>query len=271
MGPATLGATRHLTELELENASCRAHLRGAGLEPPWRGQPRENLLLPERSVSSASRVRGPAGIGGWARGCDSKPLNQPPLPVEQRPRTWEGSRGGIQAVWADPGSPLTPGLGKMGSDTAAPRWPDCSESLAAFRLESCFPGSLGFGAGSGGWSNTLLSPGSARGRARVCVYVSVCLTLCVRAVAWPARTLPGSRPAGAPFATGSIASLPRLVNVVPSGPCRVHSCGVGTGRVHIWTRGHVLLTAVFRLERSLCSSCGGFSVTTCEQFFKVRE
>ncbi|KAJ8794660.1 hypothetical protein J1605_018838 [Eschrichtius robustus] len=136
VGPATLGATRHLTELELENASCRAHLRGAGLEPPWRGQPRENLLLPERSVSSASRVRGPAGIGGWARGCDSKPLNQPPLPVEQRPRTWEGSRGGIQAVWADPGSPLTPGLGKMGSDTAAPRWPDCSESLAAFRLES---------------------------------------------------------------------------------------------------------------------------------------
>lgn len=214
-------------------------------------------------MSSASRVRGPAG---WTGGCDSKPLNQPPLPVEQRPRTWEGSRGGIQAVWADPGSPLTPGLGKMGSDTAAPRWPDCSESLAAYRLESCFPGSLGFGAGSGGWSSQYPSQRGERARALVCV--CVCLSDCVRAVAWLARTLPGSRPVGAPFATGSIASLPRRVNVVPSGPCRVYSCGVGTGRVHIWTHGHVLLTAVFRLERSLCSSCGGFSVTIVNSFLK---
>ncbi|XDA72792.1 hypothetical protein R6Z07F_003070 [Ovis aries] len=48
VGPATLGAARHLKGLELENVSCRGHLRGAGLEPPWRGQPRENLLRPER-------------------------------------------------------------------------------------------------------------------------------------------------------------------------------------------------------------------------------
>lgn len=213
MGPATLGATRHLTELELENASC-AHLRGAGLEPPWRGQHRENLLLPERSVSSASRVRGPAGIGGWTGGCDSKPLNQPPLPVEQRPRTWEGSRGGIKAVWADPGSPLTPGLRKMGSDTAAPRWPDCSESLAAFRLESCFPGSLGFGAGSGGWSSQYPSQPGERARALVCVCLSVCLTLCAPSPGWHGLSLgrvpwgPPSRPARSrPFHVASTWSL----------------------------------------------------------------
>lgn len=48
VGPATLGATRRLTGLQLANASCRGHRRGAGREPPWRGQPRENLLRPER-------------------------------------------------------------------------------------------------------------------------------------------------------------------------------------------------------------------------------
>lgn len=45
---ATLGATRRLTGLQLENASCRGQRRGAGREPPWRGRPRENLLRPER-------------------------------------------------------------------------------------------------------------------------------------------------------------------------------------------------------------------------------
>ena len=64
MGPATRGAARHLKGLELERASCRGHLRGAGLEPPWRGQPRADPLRPERSVSSAARVLGPAGLGG---------------------------------------------------------------------------------------------------------------------------------------------------------------------------------------------------------------
>lgn len=48
VGPATRGATRRLTGLELENASCRGHRRGAGREPPWRGQPQDNLLRPER-------------------------------------------------------------------------------------------------------------------------------------------------------------------------------------------------------------------------------
>lgn len=48
VGPATLGATRRPTGLQLANASCRGHRRGAGREPPWRGQPRENLLRPER-------------------------------------------------------------------------------------------------------------------------------------------------------------------------------------------------------------------------------
>ena len=64
VGPTTLGATRGPTRLELENESYRGHRRGAGREPPWRGQLRKNLVQPERSVSSFSRVRGPAGIGG---------------------------------------------------------------------------------------------------------------------------------------------------------------------------------------------------------------
>lgn len=86
VGPATLGATWRLTGLELENKSCGGHRRGAGREPPWRGQPRENLLRPERSVSFALRDRGPATTGGWARGCDFESLNPPPLPwVWRRP------------------------------------------------------------------------------------------------------------------------------------------------------------------------------------------
>lgn len=48
VGPTTLGATRGPTRLELENQSYRGHRRGAGREPPWRGQLRKNLLRPER-------------------------------------------------------------------------------------------------------------------------------------------------------------------------------------------------------------------------------
>lgn len=60
--------------------------------PTWgrTGAPLEGAAAKEPAAARAVSVfrlarRGPARIGGWARGCDSSPLNRPPLPMEQRP------------------------------------------------------------------------------------------------------------------------------------------------------------------------------------------
>lgn len=107
------------------------------------------------------------------------------------------------------------------------------------------------------------------GSSGVCVCVCARARVSARAVACPAQTLPRARPAGAPFATGLLASLPRRVDVVlPSGPSRVHSCDGGhrtCSRLDSWARPvHSWLSS----GKSLCSSCGAFSVTACQQFFK---
>lgn len=153
VGPTTLGATSRITGLELENKSCGGHRRGAGREPPWRGQPRENLLRPERSVSFASRDRGPAATGGWAPGCDSEPLNPPPLFwVWRLPLlTWEGgvTRRDADSVGrfgslqnADP----RPGGGGLGlcNPSGGPTAPGLSP-LSGWSLASLVPSHSGLG------------------------------------------------------------------------------------------------------------------------------
>ena len=110
-------------------------------------------------------------------------------------------------------------------------------------------------------------PFSARS---VCVCVCVCLCVCV---CGPVSSRVSFR--GNPFATGSLASFPRRVDVVPldhewdshSGPFRVHSWGVGPrtcSHLDSWTHpAHSCLSS----GESFCSSCGTFSVTTYEQIF----
>lgn len=107
-------------------------------------------------------------------------------------------------MWADPGSSRTPGLAEMGSGAAAPqvgrllRAPRC---ISARVLLSWF---LRVPRGGRRWSSR--HPFWAGERFSACARV--------RAVAWPARALPRSRPAGTPLAIGSLESLPRHVDVV---------------------------------------------------------
>lgn len=205
MGPATPGAPRRLPGPELENASRGGS--GVGRDgSPLEGQPRGSLLRPERSVSAAAR---PRACRGWrvGSGCDSEPLSQPPFPWVQRPPNVGGVPRRDQAGWADPGSPGTPGLAEMGSDSAAPRMAECSGPLAALRLESCSPGFLGFSAGGGRWSSRHPSPPGER----VCVSVSVCVSARCRPAGPGSPRLASRR---APLATGSLASLARRVDVV---------------------------------------------------------
>lgn len=103
-------------------------------------------------MSSSSRVRGPGGISGYAWDCDSVPVDQPPLPSVQTPRSWEGTLGGTQEVWADPGSPRTRGLAEMGSDSAAPqvaRLPRAPRRVPAGVLACRAPSSTARGEASG--------------------------------------------------------------------------------------------------------------------------
>lgn len=124
-------------------------------------------------------------------------------------------------MWADPGLAQTPGLGKMGSDTVVPGWPDCSGPLAAFRLESCFSGSFGCGARGGGWTSQYLSqPGPC---------VCACMFVCV----WP-----GLSPGRIPRDT----LRHRLVRVLSTsrrrGPFRSHPRSqLGCGAQNVFTSG----------------------------------
>lgn len=49
-------------------------------------------------------------------------------------------------------------------------------------------------------------------------------------------------------------------------PSLVHSCGVGTGHVLIWTRGHVLLAAAFNLEKVCAHLVGHFELLLLNRF-----
>lgn len=165
-------------------------------------------------------------------------------------------------MWADPWYPRTPSLAEVESDSAAPQVAGSTapglSPRSGWSLAFLGPSSLARGADSGPPANTLHSPRSSS--LRVCVRVRV------RAVSPPARALPGSCPAGAPFATGLCASLPRRVDVVLRVPPRGHSCGVGTGRVHIWTRGRVLLPAAVRPEKVCARLVGRFELLLVNSF-----
>lgn len=114
------------------------------------------------------------------------------------PRRDPGGVGG-SGVFSDPG-PGADGLGRCrpsGGSTAPGPSPHSS-------WKSCFPGSFGFRAGGGCWSSR--HPFQAGERFSACARV--------RAVAWPAGALPGSRPAGPPLAIGSLGCLPGRVDLV---------------------------------------------------------
>lgn len=168
--------------------------------------------------------------------CDSVLLSQPPLPSVQRHRRWERSGGEIRAVWADPGCSRTPGLAGMGSDAAAPQVARLLRAPRRIPAGVLLSRSFGFRAGGG--------RGSSRHPFRAGELFSACAR---RRLAGPGS--PGSRLAGTPLATGSLGSLPRCFDVVLHVPPQFTSvCGAGSGRVYIWARGHVLLTAAFRLK-----------------------
>lgn len=151
----------------------------------------------------------------------------------------------------------------MGSDTVVPGWPDCSGPLAAFWLESCFPGSFGCGARDGGWTSQYLSqPGP-------CVCVCACAGVCV------ARSLPGSHSAGPPspparsrpFHVASTWSLWTTSGTPIQAPSEFTAGVWGPGRVHIWTHGHILLTAAFRREKVFAHLVGRFQLLLMNRFF----
>lgn len=199
-------------------------------------------------MSSSSRVRGPGGISGYAWDCDSVPVDQPPLPSVQTPRSWEGTLGGTQEVWADPGSPRTRGLAEMSSDSAAPqvaRLPRAPRRVPAGVLACRAPSSTARGEASGP-----PTPFPAR-RERFCA--------CVRergghaAARW-APALRGARPARlGPF------------HVAPTWS-RLHRRAVGPGRVHIWAHGHVLLTAAFPVKKVCAHLVGRFQLLLVNSF-----
>lgn len=147
-------------------------------------------------------------VSGSAWGCDSVPLDQPPLPSVQTARSWEGTFGGTQEVWADPGSPWTRGLMEMGSDSAAPqvaRLPRAPGRVPAGVPACPAPWSTARGEASGPPTRF-----PAR-RARFCECARAGAR---RSLAGPA--LRGARPAGAPFRDHSLGPLPRRADVVPT-------------------------------------------------------
>ena len=111
-------------------------------------------------------------------------------------------------------------------------------------------------------------PFSARS---VCVCVCVCACACVCV----ARSLPGSHSAGTPSpparsrpfhvaSTWSLWTTSGTPTLVPS----EFAAGVwGPGRVHIWTHGHILLTAAFRREKVFAHLVGHFQLLLMNRFF----
>lgn len=201
---------------------------------PLEGQPRGSLLRPERSVSAAAR---PRACRGWrvGSGCDSEPLSQPPFPWVQRPP--ECGRGPEEGSGGVGGSrvPWDPRAGGDGLGLCRPsngRMLRPPSRIAAGVLLPWFPRVQ-----RGGRPVVLPTPLSAR---RACLCVSECLCVCALSPGRPGLS-PARVPPGPPRDR-----LPRVPCTSRrrgrSCPSRVHSCGVGTGRVHIWTRGRVLLT-----------------------------
>lgn len=171
-------------------------------------------------------------------------LNQPPLPSVSGPQGGRSPEKG-PAVWADPGYPQS-GLAEMGSDPAAPPVARPPRARRRVRLESCFPGSFGLGAGGGRGPPHTVPAGP-----------SLCVRVCVRAPCPAARALPGRVPWGPPCGP----ACARPFQVAPtwafrSLPSSRPWCGHRTcSHLDSWTRpAHSCLSS----GESLCSSCGTF-------------
>ncbi|XP_046515820.1 translation initiation factor IF-2-like [Equus quagga] len=213
--------------------------RGAGREPPGGAAPREPAAA--RAVSVCRRAS--AGLPRLAGGLGLRLRTPEPAPFPLGAETPECGRGPEEGSGGVGGSrvPWDPRAGGDGLGLCRPsngRMLRPPSRIAAGVLLPWFPRVQ-----RGGRPVVLPTPLSAR---RACLCVSECLCVCALSPGRPGLS-PARVPPGPPRDR-----LPRVPCTSRrrgrSCPSRVHSCGVGTGRVHIWTRGRVLLTLLLGSE-----------------------